>query len=309
MRAPRIVLNVKVAEENLPAPTKSDEQLVPVKARLPAFAASANVPSIYIQQLWNTLIREAKTRVYRFQLDEQWFTLNYDLLRDALEITPVDPTNPFMSPPTSEKVMDFMNELVYPEEIHFVSHMHVNHLYQPWRAIMSLINQTNVDYVELLWEEFIQGIQVFFTYWDSNKVPSKKPTPHVIPYCRFTKLIIYYLGSKYNIHRRLSPLDMLRVMIFFLVISSSSPKQYMEMIARKVRAKKGGKKKTTPKADKPAPAKQPKPVKEKISKPSPTKQSRKGKVAKVQKGKSPLKLVDEDEEVHVDPVLNRSLSP
>ncbi|GJZ69611.1 hypothetical protein Tco_0633161 [Tanacetum coccineum] len=77
----------KMAEENLHAPTRSDEQLVPAKARLPygksnllldlqklqknlifcisvdilqntnffrAFSASANVPSIYIQQLWNT---------------------------------------------------------------------------------------------------------------------------------------------------------------------------------------------------------------------------------------------------------------
>nr|GEW38754.1 retrovirus-related Pol polyprotein from transposon TNT 1-94 [Tanacetum cinerariifolium] len=37
---------------------------------------------------------------------------------------------------------------------------------------------------------------------DSNKIRSKKLTPHVIPYFWFTKLIIYYLGSKYNIHRR-----------------------------------------------------------------------------------------------------------
>ncbi|GKG42964.1 hypothetical protein Tco_0479648, partial [Tanacetum coccineum] len=73
---------------------------------------------------------------------------------------------------------------------------------------------------------------------------------------------------------------------------------------RKVQAKEGGKKKIAPKADKPvkpAPAKQPKPVKEKISKPSPTKQSRKGKVQKVHKVKSPLKLIDEDEEVHHEP--------
>ncbi|GJW84856.1 hypothetical protein Tco_0158001 [Tanacetum coccineum] len=78
----------------------------------------------------------------------------------------------------------------------------------------------------------------------------------------------------------------------------------MEMVARKIQAKKGGKKKSVPKADKPAkpaPGKQPKPVKEKISKPYPTKQSRKGKVAKVRNGKSPLKLVDEDAEVHHEP--------
>nr|GEV28390.1 putative reverse transcriptase domain-containing protein [Tanacetum cinerariifolium] len=193
-----------MAEENLPAPTRSDEKLKTNFFR--AFSALANVPSIYIHQFLNTLTHEAKTGVY----------------------SPVDPANPFVSPPAGEIVIGFMNKLGYPEAIYFVSHMHVNNLYQPWRAIMSLINQcligknlengkprhsvlqmlcgivtkTNVDYAELLWEEFVQGIQTFFTHRDSNKIPSKKLTSYVIPYCRFTKLIIYYLGSKYDIHTR-----------------------------------------------------------------------------------------------------------
>ncbi|GJY87142.1 putative reverse transcriptase domain-containing protein [Tanacetum coccineum] len=122
--------------------------------------------------------------VYSFQLDEQWFTLNDDLLRKALEITPADSTHPFVSHPAGDQVMDFVNELGYPKEIHFVSKMHVNNLYQPWRAILSLINQcltgktfgsdkprhpvlqmlwgivtrSNVYYAELLWEEFVQAI-------------------------------------------------------------------------------------------------------------------------------------------------------
>ncbi|GKE87459.1 hypothetical protein Tco_1564934, partial [Tanacetum coccineum] len=80
-----------------------------------AFTASANVPTIYIQQFWNTLTQEAKSGVYNFQLDEQWCTLNADLLCEALEITPVDSAHPFVSPPAGEQVMDFMNELGYPE--------------------------------------------------------------------------------------------------------------------------------------------------------------------------------------------------
>nr|GEV91564.1 hypothetical protein [Tanacetum cinerariifolium] len=37
----------------------------------------------------------------------------------------------------------------------------------------------------------------------------KKTKPHVIPYCRFTKLIIYYLGRIHNIHQRSrSPLNL-----------------------------------------------------------------------------------------------------
>ncbi|GKE18795.1 hypothetical protein Tco_1426372, partial [Tanacetum coccineum] len=210
---------------------------------------------------WNTLAQDAKTGEYCFQLDEQWFTLNSNHLRKALEITPVDSAHPFESPPAGEQVMDFVNELGYPEEIHFVSRMHVNNLYQPWRAIIS-----NVDYAKLLWEEFVQAIQTFFSHRANLNIPTKKSTPHVIPYCRFTKLIIYYLGSRHNIHRRPGS-----------VVHSPYYQQYLEMAACKHTAKEGGKKKTNSKADKPkkpAPAKQSKPMKEKTTKPFPTKKVR-----------------------------------
>ncbi|GKC25020.1 retrovirus-related pol polyprotein from transposon TNT 1-94 [Tanacetum coccineum] len=180
-RFPCIVINVvlllyvetmsstpdKMADENVPAPapTRSDDQILP-------FAA------------WNTLTYVEKAGTYRFQLDEDWFTLDANLLREALEITPTDQAYPFVSPPSSDVIMDFVNELGYPEVIHFVSSMAVNHLYQPWRAILSMINQcltgktsghdrprypvlqmlwgiitcTNVDSAELIWKEFVQAI-------------------------------------------------------------------------------------------------------------------------------------------------------
>ncbi|GKD27244.1 hypothetical protein Tco_1233458, partial [Tanacetum coccineum] len=93
---------------------------------------------------------------------------------------------------------------------------------------------------------------------------------------------------------------------------------YMEMVAKhdkKITAEKRGKKKSASKADqskKPTTAKQTKPIPSKQSKltpatkpkvtpkkpsePSPAKHPKRGKVEKVRKGKSPLKLIDEDEE-------------
>ncbi|GKF64956.1 hypothetical protein Tco_0188404, partial [Tanacetum coccineum] len=138
-----------MAEENLHAPTRSDEQLNTNFFR--AFSTPANVPSIYIQQFWNTLTQEAKTGVYMFQLDEQWFTLNFDLLRDALEITPFDPANPFVSPPAGEICLTGKT-LGNDKTRHPVLQM-----------LWGIVTKTNVDYVELLWEEFVQGIQTFFT--------------------------------------------------------------------------------------------------------------------------------------------------
>ncbi|GKE93732.1 hypothetical protein Tco_1574827, partial [Tanacetum coccineum] len=71
----------KMAAENVPAPapTRSDDQILPFAA---AFTASASVLAIYIQQFWNTLTYVDKARTYRFQLDEDWFTLDANLLRD-----------------------------------------------------------------------------------------------------------------------------------------------------------------------------------------------------------------------------------
>ncbi|GJY64659.1 hypothetical protein Tco_0466119 [Tanacetum coccineum] len=220
-----------MADGNVPAPvpTRSDDQILPFAAWMPigksnhildlqkkqknpifqismdilqntnlfrAFTASASVLAIYIQQLWNTLTY-----------------------------------HPFVSPPLGDAIIDFVNELGYPEVIHFVSSMAVNHLYQPWRAILSMVNQcltcksfghdrprypilhmlwgiitsTNVHYVELKWEEFVQAMQTFLTAKANLGSPTKKgrkDKPHVIPYCRFTKLIICHLGRIHNIHQR-----------------------------------------------------------------------------------------------------------
>ncbi|GKF05051.1 hypothetical protein Tco_0035719 [Tanacetum coccineum] len=75
------------------------------------------------------------------ELDEQWFNLSVDLLRKALDITPVDPAHPFELPPTGDTVIDFVNQLGYPEPVEFVSNIRVNYVYQLWRAILTLINQ------------------------------------------------------------------------------------------------------------------------------------------------------------------------
>ncbi|GKB53317.1 retrovirus-related pol polyprotein from transposon TNT 1-94 [Tanacetum coccineum] len=196
----------KMADENVPAPvpTRFDDQILPFISVdilqntnfFRAFTASASVPAIYIQQFWNALTNVEKAGTYRFQLDENWFTLDANLLREALEITPIDQAHPFVSSPSGDAIMDFVNELGYPEVIHFVSSMAVNHLYQPC---------TNVDYAELMWEEFIQAMQTFLTDKANLGSPTKKgrkDKPHVIPYCQFTKLVICHLGRIHNIHQR-----------------------------------------------------------------------------------------------------------
>ncbi|GJT45704.1 retrovirus-related pol polyprotein from transposon TNT 1-94 [Tanacetum coccineum] len=171
--------------------------------------------------------------------DEQWFNLHKDLLRDALDITPTNDNSPFVAPPSSDTVIEYVNTLGYPSTLRNVFAMSVNALYQPWRVVLSMINmcltskttgydkprhhvlqilwgiihRSNIDYAERIWEEFFQSIQTFLT--DRKNLATaarrKKKTAHLlILSVRFTKLIIHHLRTKHNIHPRIgSPLHYL----------------------------------------------------------------------------------------------------
>ncbi|GJY68262.1 hypothetical protein Tco_0471244 [Tanacetum coccineum] len=217
-----------MAEENVLAPTRSDDQLVPVKARL----------SIGKSNLLIDLQKKQKNPIFLISVDIlqntnffSAFTTPSDvpsIYIHALGITPKDSAHPFVAPPAGDLVIDFMNNLGYPEELQFVSKMGV-------------ISGTSIDYAELIWEEFIQAIKTFFTDTANLKVPTKKPKPYVIPYYQFTKLIICYLGGELDEK--------------YLDMASRKPRQAATVIDEE-----GGKKKAPPagKSKKPAPAKQPK---------------------------------------------------
>nr|GEW18889.1 retrovirus-related Pol polyprotein from transposon TNT 1-94 [Tanacetum cinerariifolium] len=162
-----------------------------------AFTASANVPSIYIQRFWNTFEKDTKSGVYSFQLDELLFNPNADLLCNALGITLKDSAHLFMSPPAGNMVIDFVNKLDYLEELHFVSKIDKPR-YPVLQMLWGVVTRTNVDDAELIWEEFTQAIKNLISDMANIKVRTKKPKPPIISYCRFTKLIIYYLGKIYK---------------------------------------------------------------------------------------------------------------
>ncbi|GJX35854.1 hypothetical protein Tco_0247411 [Tanacetum coccineum] len=387
-----------MAEQNVPTqpPTRTDEQIVPRSQWLTigksnllfnaqkiqknpifqisvdilsntnfyrAFTASASIPAIYLQQFWNTMKYDEKTGVYSCQVDEQWFDLSADLLRKALAITPVNPAHPFELPPSGDTVIDFVNQLGYPEPVEVISSIRLNYVYQPWRAILTLINQcltgktsgsdkprhpvlqmlwgivtqTNVDHVELLWEEFTQGIQTYFSHKASNKAsqkyPKKKVTPLLIPYGRFTKVIINYLASNNNIDRRpesavhhagddflLGNLKFVpkgeTVEVFRMAIpdpliteaiqQSSYYPDYLEMVAMNTKKTPQESASKQPATKRAPPKKKPTtttPVKPSKPAPAPTKKPSKRKLPqKIRKGKPSFQLVDEEEdEAHQQP--------
>ncbi|GKE85239.1 hypothetical protein Tco_1558981, partial [Tanacetum coccineum] len=173
-----------------------------------AFTASSTIPAIYIQQFWDTMCFNSSTGLYNCQFDEQWFNLYKDFLKDALDITPTNDNNHFVAPPLSDTIIEYVNTLGYPCTLRNMSAMSVNDLYQPWRAVLSMINmfltgktagydrprhlvlqilwgiihRSNIDYAERIWEEFVQSIQTFLTDRKNLTTTSrgKKKTAHLL---------------------------------------------------------------------------------------------------------------------------------
>nr|GEX96106.1 histone deacetylase 14 [Tanacetum cinerariifolium] len=146
----------KMADENVsaPAPTRSDDQILP----------------------FNTLTYEANTEAYSFQQDETRFVLDANFLREALETTPIDQAYQFVSPPSGDAIMDFVNE----QESDIVYDHPMSHRQDFWTFLTDKGNLGN---------------------------PTKKgreDKPYVILYYWFTKLIICHLGRTHNIHQRLA---------------------------------------------------------------------------------------------------------
>nr|GEX06211.1 hypothetical protein [Tanacetum cinerariifolium] len=126
-----------------------------------------------------------------------WFELTKDTLRDALQITPVNHNQTFTSPPSTDALINLINELGYPK------------FKRPRAPILQIlwgvVTRAHIDYAERIWEEFTQSIHTFI---DDKRIltqhtsGNKKATLIVILSIRFTKLIIHHLQRKHKFHPR-----------------------------------------------------------------------------------------------------------
>nr|GEY55124.1 hypothetical protein [Tanacetum cinerariifolium] len=103
-----------MADMNIPANDAHTEQahVVAPPARTDdqnflAFTASSTILAIYIQHFWDTMCFNSSTGLYNCQLDEQWFNLHKDILKDVLDITQTNDNNPYVAPPSSQDIMCF----------------------------------------------------------------------------------------------------------------------------------------------------------------------------------------------------------
>ncbi|GJT65739.1 hypothetical protein Tco_1017219 [Tanacetum coccineum] len=148
-----------------------------------AFEISADVPEIYMQELWVTVSRHHST--LRFKLNGKIHTVNVDNFRDMLKVCPKLTGQKFEEPPLEKDILSFIRDLRHTGEINFLSYVNVNHMHQPWRSFAAIINKClsgktttleslrlsrtqilwgmyhnkKVDYVYLLWEDLMFQVE------------------------------------------------------------------------------------------------------------------------------------------------------
>ncbi|GKD20563.1 hypothetical protein Tco_1222266, partial [Tanacetum coccineum] len=181
----------------------------------PAFQITAKVPEIYMHQFWNTINKIGKTDASDFKLDKKKCQVDTEVFREILQICPCLPNQDFVELPSEDDLLSFIKELGYSGNCEMFSTIRTDKMHQPWRTFVAIINRCisgkstgldrpkelraqilwamynkkNVDYVALLWEDFM--------YQADNREISSARKDHM-PYPRFTKVIIDHFISKDN---------------------------------------------------------------------------------------------------------------
>ncbi|GJS00610.1 putative reverse transcriptase domain-containing protein [Tanacetum coccineum] len=276
-----------------------------------------------IFKFWDTMRYDSTTGIYSRQLDEQWFNLYKYILRDGLQITPINDNDPFVAPPSSDIVIEYVNTLGYPCTLKNVSAMSVNSLYQP--SILSMINmcltgktarhdrpqhhvlqilwgvihRSNIDYAERIWEEF-DGRETFgMPIHDALLTDEIKRAPYYGEYLEHVPKYQQYLDEEHGKETEQTKPSAPKATKVTKPAGDEAPKHTSSQPPKLTPA--------PTKSFKKDQGKKRKLVKVTSDAPSPAKRLKAGKVTKKRMPKSPLMLVDEfvDEGVpHKEPAYD-----
>nr|GEV36616.1 retrovirus-related Pol polyprotein from transposon TNT 1-94 [Tanacetum cinerariifolium] len=109
-------VNVNAPADQAPTmapPIRTDDQILPRIRWVPIGKSNC-----YLD-----VEKSQSSPIYKIALDEQWFDLSKDTLKDALQITPDNNNQAFTSPPSSDVLVNFVNELGYPKLIRNLSNV------------------------------------------------------------------------------------------------------------------------------------------------------------------------------------------
>ncbi|GJW21360.1 hypothetical protein Tco_0031982 [Tanacetum coccineum] len=117
---------------------------------------------------------------YNFKLDKKKCRVDIEVFREILQICPKILNQDFIALPLEEELVTFIQELGYSGRLDRLKESQAQILWGKY-------NKKNVDYVALLWEDFM--------YQTDNREISSARKEHM-PYPRFTKVIINHFISK-----------------------------------------------------------------------------------------------------------------
>ncbi|GJV11140.1 hypothetical protein Tco_1352681 [Tanacetum coccineum] len=179
----------------------------------PAFLITTEVLEIYMHQFWKTIKKIKDTDAYQFKLDKKKCRIDTEVFREILQICLTLIDQDFVEPPSDEELVPFFQELGYSSKYDMLFAIHIDQMHPPWRTFAAIINrcisgkstgldrlkpsraqilwgmfyQKNVDYVALLWEDFM------FQPDNRDLRPARKEN---MPYPRFTKVTMSHFISK-----------------------------------------------------------------------------------------------------------------
>nr|GEW68132.1 hypothetical protein [Tanacetum cinerariifolium] len=138
-------VNVNAPADQAPTmapPTRTDDQILSHIRWVPIGKSNCYLDVEKSQS--NPIYKIATAGCYKCQLDEQWFNLTKDTLRDSLQITPVNNNKSFSSPPSFDALIIFVNELGYPKLVRNLSNVRKHKFYPIPDSPLHLPNEKHV---------------------------------------------------------------------------------------------------------------------------------------------------------------------
>nr|GEY66524.1 retrovirus-related Pol polyprotein from transposon TNT 1-94 [Tanacetum cinerariifolium] len=143
------------------------------------FTISADVPEIFMQQFWYTIKKVKDFKSYEFLLANKKCIVDAEVFRTILDICSRVEGKEF-TPIQDDDTLTFLTDLRYKGPLYKHTNMFMDSMHHPWRTLATIINKClsekttsndklrksridilwgmfyreNVDYPELIWEDF-----------------------------------------------------------------------------------------------------------------------------------------------------------
>ncbi|GKA39929.1 retrovirus-related pol polyprotein from transposon TNT 1-94 [Tanacetum coccineum] len=120
--------------------------------RKPAYAQKEETFQVY------TIKKVQDTDSYEFLLANKKYIVNAKVFRTILAICLRVEGVDFTDVPEDNTPLTFLIDLGYKGQLNRHTNMFVDHMHQPQRTLAAIINKENVDYSDLIWEDFAYQI-------------------------------------------------------------------------------------------------------------------------------------------------------